>query len=58
MLQVVRLPEGGVAEFEVKLNAKGSLPLGRKEIELPLEGTSIHHVAHALPSTASLQVDS
>jgi hypothetical protein len=39
LTQVVRLPESGVAEFEVKLNAKGSLPLGRKEIELPLEST-------------------
>lgn len=36
--KVVRLPEGASADFEVVLNAKTSIPLGRKEVELPIEG--------------------
>ena len=36
--KVIRLPEGASADFEVVLNAKATIPLGQKEVELPLEG--------------------
>jgi hypothetical protein len=42
--KVSRLPEGASAEFEVKLNAKGTLPLGMREVPLPIEGAPVTHV--------------
>jgi hypothetical protein len=35
---VVICVQGCSVEFDVTLNAKGSIPLGKKQVELPLEG--------------------
>lgn len=36
--KVMRLPEMGSVDFEVKLKAKPTIPLGQQTVELPLEG--------------------